>query len=349
MKTATRIATTAVCGAAMALGASGGIAQELQEVRISSQPALLGSIPFRVASEFGWWEDVGLQVELTNFPAGAPQIAASRSWDVGYTGSVPAVLGALRFDLHTIALSDDQSATNALMVSNAMADAARNDPSSLQGGTVFLTSNSTVDLAVRACLREFGLGSDDVMIRSMGQSEIISAMASGSADLGGLWAPNTYTAEADADAQVLCSGRDADVLVPGNLVVRGDWGAENPERVARFLAVYLRAQQWLLANRDEAIEMMRAHYEEGGVRISEEAMHQEYDLRPMFSLAEQIEMMDRSNGLSAVDEAMNVIAEFIEGVGTISEVPAPESYIFDDYLRLVDEDPELREFANRTD
>lgn len=349
MRTATTIASISLCSAALIAGMSQAAAQDLEEVRISSQPALLGSIPFRVADEFGWWEDVGLTVELTNFPAGAPQIAASRSWDVGYTGSVPAVLGALRFDLHTIALSDDQSATNALMVSKDLAEDARNDPSSLRGSTVFLTANSTVDLAVRACLREFGLGVDDVTIRSMGQSEIISAMGSGSADLGGLWAPNTYTAEESADAEVLCSGRDADVLVPGNLVVRGEWAEENPELVAKFLAVYLRAQQWMESNRDEAIEMMRAHYEDGGVRISESAMNQEFDLRPMYSLSEQIEIMDRSNGASTVDEAMNEIAVFIEEVGTISEVPEPESYIIDDYLRLVDEDPELREFANRSD
>ena len=81
-------------------------AQDLKEIRISSQPALLGSVPFTLADEKGWWKEVGLKVTITNFPAGAPQIAASRSWDVGYTGSVPAVLGAVRFSLHTIAFSD---------------------------------------------------------------------------------------------------------------------------------------------------------------------------------------------------------------------------------------------------
>ena len=335
-----------LCGASLLLAAPMTIAQPLQEIRISSQPALLGSIPFRVADEMGWWEEMGLTVTLTNFPAGAPQIAASRSWDVGYTGSVPAVLGALRFDLHTIALSDDQSATNALMVSDSLAESAEADPSSLAGQTVFLTANSTVDLAARACLRSFGLEPDDVIVRSMGQAEIISAMASGAANLGGLWAPNTYTVEESAGARMLCSGKDAGVLVPGNMVVRAEFGAENPELVARFLAVYLRAQRWLASDRAAALEMMEAHYEDGGVRISEPAMNQEFDLRPMFSLDEQLALMDRSSGASAVDTSMTTIAEFIQSVGTIETVPEPETYIIDDYLRIIAEDPELRAFAN---
>lgn len=349
MKTRMPLAAIGLVSASLLLVAPVVPAQPLTEIRISSQPALLGSIPFRVADEMGWWEEVGLSVTLSNFPAGAPQIAASRSWDVGYTGSVPAVLGALRFDLHTIALSDDQSATNALMVSNTIADAVRADPSSLAGQTVFLTANSTVDLAARACLNSFGLSPNDVTIRSMGQAEIISAMASGAATLGGLWAPNTYTVEESADSQMLCSGKDADVLVPGNMVVRADFGAENPELVARFLAVYLRAQRWLASDRDAAIAMMAAHYEEGGVRISESAMHQEFDLRPMFSLDEQLALMDRSSGPSAVDVGMTGIAEFIQGVGTIETVPAPETYIFDDYLRIIAADPMLRAFANNED
>lgn len=349
MKTLMTRTALSLCGASLLLTAPATFAQPLQEIRISSQPALLGSIPFRVADEMGWWEEVGLTVTLTNFPAGAPQIAASRSWDVGYTGSVPAVLGALRFDLHTIALSDDQSATNALMVSDSLAESARTDPSSLAGQTVFLTANSTVDLAARACLRSFGLEPDDVIVRSMGQAEIISAMASGAANLGGLWAPNTYTVEESAGAQMLCSGKDAGVLVPGNMVVRAEFGAENPELVARFLAVYLRAQRWLASDRAAAVEMMEAHYEDGGVRISESAMNQEFDLRPMFSLDEQLALMDRSSGPSAVDTSMTTIAEFIQSVGTIETVPEPETYIIDDYLRIIAEDPELRAFANYED
>ncbi len=337
--------------ALVALSATVVQAQELQEVRISSQPALLGSVPFALANEKGWWKDLGLKVTITDFPAGAPQIAASRSWDVGYTGSVPAVLGAVRFDLDTIAFSDDQSATNALYVRGSNADGFISNPASLKGGTIFLTGNSTVDLAARSCLAKYGLGKSDVTVRSMGQSEIIAGMSSGNVDIGGLWAPNTYTVEEKAGAKYLCSGKDTGTMVPGNIVVRSDWAEQNPELVAKFLAVYLRAQSYMKANRSEAIAIMKKHYDAGGVRISEAAMNKELDLRPMYSLSEQLQMFNSSSGPSAADKTMNTIAEFMKEVGSLradEPIPAANTYVTDKYLKLVENTPELKAFANST-
>ncbi len=325
--------------------------QELREVRISSQPALLGSVPFTLAEERGWWREVGLKVTITNFPAGAPQIAASKSWDVGYTGAVPAVLGAARFNLHTVAFSDDQSATNGLYVRGPNADALIRNPASLKGGTVFLTGNSTVDLAARMCIQKFGLARGDVTVRSMGQAEIIAAMSSGSAEVGGLWAPNTYTVEEKAGAKPLCSGKDAGVVIPGNIVVRAEWAKENPQLVARFLAVYLRAQRVMAADRRGAVAVMKRHYDTGGVNISEAAMNKEFDTRPMFDLAGQLTMFNRGAQPSRGDTTMNTIATFMKEVGSLradEALPDPKTYVTDEYLKLIDRDPVLKAFANRS-
>ena len=343
---------TTLAAALVALTTSHVLAQELKEVRISSQPALLGSVPFTLAEEKGWWKEVGLKVTITNFPAGAPQIAASKSWDVGYTGAVPAVLGAVRFNLLTFAFSDDQSATNALYVRGANADAIVKTPASLKGGTVFLTGNSTVDLAARACMQKFGLAKGEVTVRSMGQAEIIAAMSSGSADVGGLWAPNTYTVEEKAGAKLLCSGKDAGVVIPGNLVVRAEWAKENPQLVAKFLAVYLRAQRVMAANRKEAVAVMKRHYDVGGVNISEAAMNKEFELRPMYDLATQMAMFNRGAQPSKSDTTMNTIAAFMKEVGSLradEALPDPKIYVTDEYLKLIDKDPVLKAFANRKD
>ena len=146
-----------------------------------------------------------------------PQIAASasKSWDVGGTGSVPAVLGAVRYNLLTIGLTNDESVGNALLATAAKADGFMKNPQSIKGQTIVLTANSTGDYAVQSCLAKWGLKKADVTIKSMGQAEIISAMSSNNADLGGLWAPNIYTLEEKAGAKVICSGKDAGAIVPG--------------------------------------------------------------------------------------------------------------------------------------
>ena len=325
----------------------GGSAVAQTEIKVSYQPALYWSLPYYIASEKGWWAELGLKPVYSTFPAGVPQIAASaaKSWDVGGTGSVPAVLGAARYNLLTIGITNDESVGNALLASKAKADAFLKNPGSIKGQTIVLTANSTGDYAVQACLQKWGLKKADVSIKSMGQAEIISAMSSGNADLGGLWAPNIYTLEEKAGAKLICSGRDAGAIVPGAIIVRQDYAKEQPQNVARYLAVYLRAQKWSLANRKEAVAMMKKFYEQGGVTISEAAMNKEFDTRPVFDLAAQLKIMNRAGGASEVDQWLTGIGEFMKANGTFAEAPATQNFVTDEYLRMVDRDPQLKDFA----
>jgi NitT/TauT family transport system substrate-binding protein len=180
----------------------------------------------------------------------------------------------------------------------------------------------------------------------MGQAEIISAMSSKNADLGGLWAPNIYTLEEKAGARVICSGKDAGAIVPGALVVRAEYAKEQPQNVARFLAVYLRTWNWLNANQPEAIAMMKKFYEIGGVTISEASMKKEFSTRPTYDLAGQLKIMNRAGGPSDVDKWLTQIAEFMKSAGTLADPPATTRFVTDEYMKMVDGDPKLKAFAN---
>lgn len=338
---------------ALALSATsvGVGAQQLISIKVSYQPALYWSLPYYIAAEKGWWAEVGLKPEFSTFPAGVPQIAASasKSWDVGGTGSVPAVLGAARYNLLTIGITNDESVGNALLATSAKVGGFLKNPQSIKGQTIVLTANSTGDYAVQSCLAKWGLKKADVTIKSMGQAEVISAMSSNNADLGGLWAPNIYTVEEKIGARVICSGKDAGAIVPGALVVRADYAKEQPQNVAKYLAVYLRSWQWMNAHRNEAIAMMKKFYDIGGVTISEASMRKEFDTRPVYDLASQLRIMNRAGGASDVDKWMTQIGEFMKGTGTLPEVPAASRYISDDYMKMVDRDPKLKAFANKAD
>jgi NitT/TauT family transport system substrate-binding protein len=117
--------------------------------------------------------------------------------------------------------------------------------------------------------------------------------------------------------------------------------------VAKFLAVYLRAWKWMNAHRAEAIALMKKFYDQGGVSISEASMNKEFDTRPTFDLAGQLKIMNRSSGASDVDKWMTQITDFMKSTGTLPEAPQAQKYVTDQYLRLVDADPKLKEFANQ--
>jgi ABC-type nitrate/sulfonate/bicarbonate transport system substrate-binding protein len=340
-----------VIGFATAIALGTSLAQTLTPIKISYQPSLYWAMPFHVATEKGWWKEVGLAPEFSTFPAGVPQIAASaaKSWDVGGTGSVPAVLGHVRFGIKTIGVTNDESAGNALVASGKKAAEFAKDPATaLRGQTITLTQNSTADYAVQSCLKRYGLKKSDVVMKNMGQSEIISALSSNNTDLAGMWAPNIYTVEEKAGAKVLCSGKEGGAVVPGALIARGDYAKENPQNVAKFLAVYLRAWKWMGAHKPEAIAMMKDFYAKGGVTISEASMKKEFDTRPTFDLAQQIKMMDRKSSNSQVDAWFAQIAVFMRETGALPTIPQVQDFVTSEYMNMVQADPKLREFANNS-
>jgi ABC-type nitrate/sulfonate/bicarbonate transport system substrate-binding protein len=339
-----------VFAAAVFAGGTASAQPAPAEINVSYQPALYWALPFFVATEKNWWAELGLKPVFSIFPAGVPQMAAaaSKSWDVGGTGSVPAVLGHVRFGIKTIGITNDESAGNALLVRKDVADKFIKTPAAMKGQTILLTANSTGDYAVQSCLKKYGLAKGDVTIKNMGQAEIISAVSSNNAELAGLWAPNIYTLEEKVGAKVLCSGKEGGVVVPGALIVRGEYAEQNPEKVAKFLAVYLRAWKWMNANKPEAVAMMKKFYEQGGVAISDASMKKEFETRPTFDLTAQLARMDRTRGNSDMDSWFSQIAIFMRGTGAIQSVPQPADFITDAYMKRVAADPKLREFANRS-
>lgn len=318
-------------------------------IKISYQPAVYWAVPFYIATEKKFWAEAGLTPEFSTFPAGAPQVAAAqaKSWDVGGVGSVPAVLGAARFGLVTIGITNDESKANALMVRGDKFEAFKANPASIKGQKILLTTNSTVDYATQSCLKKWGIAKSDVQLVNLGQAQIISAITSNNGDLAGVWAPNTYTLEEKAGVKYLCSGYDSGAVVPGVLVARPDFVKESPQVVAQFLAVYQRAWTWAKANNKEAREMLKKFYAQGGVEISDKAVESEFGLRPVYSLDEQVKIFDRAKGKSDVDNWLGAIAEFMKSVGTVAEAPDTKTFVDGSFMGKVAADPKLKAMATK--
>src|SRR5438094_946276 len=85
-----------------------------------------------------------------------------------------------------------------------------------------------------ASLKKWGLGPRDLRFVNLGQAQIISAVIADAGEVVGVWAPNTYTLEEKANAQVICSGADAGAVVPGALVVRAEYAKAHPAEIAKF-------------------------------------------------------------------------------------------------------------------
>ncbi len=318
-----------------------------EPVKISYQPALYWSLPFYIATDKGWWREMGLEPSFSTFPAGAQQIAAvpSKSWDIGGTGSPPAVLGAVRFNLVTIALADDESDTAWVAARARDADEIRKDPSILKGKEILLSTNSTGHYTAISCLRKMGLNPNDLRVVNLGPAQAIAAYSAGNGAIAAAWPPFSYTLQEKADTKTLCTGRDGGAAVTAAIVVRADYAAQNPETVAKVLAIYLRSIAWQKKHRGETLAYMKKFYLEGGTTLSDHFIAFDYDKRPIFTLEEQLKMFDRSKGPSVIDTWHTDLAEYLVSTGTLQKIPEAKDYLSDRFLRMVADDPKLRAFA----
>jgi ABC-type nitrate/sulfonate/bicarbonate transport system substrate-binding protein len=324
-----------------------GAARAQTPITISHQPTIYWTFPIYLATEKGWWAEVGLSPKFVVYPAGLPQVnaLAEKAWDVGGTGSVPAMIGADKYQLEIIGVNNDESATNGLYASPAFAAKYRADRGALRGQKIVLTTNSTVDFAAQACLALAGLLTNATTWVGATPKDVLAAIAAKETEIAGLWAPNTYVAEA-AGWTSICSGRDARVLIPGLLVARPEYAKNNPEAVAKFLAVYLRGWAWAKANPAEAQRLLKAFYSSGGLNISDEAIKKEFSTRPTFSLSEQIALMTSPPaGDSKLAYALQRMGIFLRESGVIASTRPAQKRITDKYLKLIDTNPQLKVVA----
>ena len=70
------------------------------------------------AKEKGWDKEVGLDLDIQYFGSGMDILNAlpSGSWVFAGMGAVPAMMGALRYNTSIIAIGNDESMTNAVLV-----------------------------------------------------------------------------------------------------------------------------------------------------------------------------------------------------------------------------------------
>lgn len=320
-------------------------------LRVSQQPQRW-ALEWYIASKKGWWEKIGLQPMMSTFASGAPQVAAGAagSWDVGGAGSIPAMLGAGRYKLQTIAIADEEAAIITIMATKDKAAAYLKNHALLKGKTIPVPLNSTGHFGAAGCLtKKFGLKRDDWKFVNLSPAEINAAISSDQYDVTEAWAPNTYQLESTIGARVICTGKEVGLPITSNLFAHPQFAKEHPDIVAKFLALYLRAIAWERAHPKETEQYLGEFFKSQGVNIPDKYLAQELHDRPAFTLQEQLKLFKgASTGKSEAGDWMNQVGEFMKSVGTFSRVPDPKDYLTDKFLLTIDKDPALKKFAEDT-
>jgi len=320
-------------------------------ISVSHQPCV-HALPTYMAMTKGWDKADGFKIDYQFYASGPPQneALASNKWEVGAEGAVPGMLAAIRYGAYIIAISNDESETNDLWVRpnspilktkgfNPKYPEVYGSPDSVKGKTILLTTASTGHYAVIATLKALGLGEQDVKLVHMEQSQAMAAFEAGQGDIVQLWAPFDYIGESKGWKK-MSSGRRAGVVVPGVVMASKKAFEENPEKVAKWLKLYMRGIGEMKANPGDSAKLLGAYYKEHGLTLDDKALAQEFSLRPIFDTKEQLGLFAKKDGASSqVEKWMSDLADFFVQQGRITPAEKEKfmkgNYINDKILKML--------------
>lgn len=301
-----------------------------------------------------WDKEEGLQVEMVYFDSGMAQMEAlpAKQWVVGATGSVPMLAGALRYGAYLVAIANDDSTSNAVMVranspilkakgAGAEYPETFGSADNVRGKTVLATTVSSGHYALSTWLKRLGLKDTDVVIKNMDQGQILAAFESGIGDIAVLWAPSMFIGESKGWKIVNKDSQKGANMV--NVIVADKAFADaNPEKVAAFLKLYLRGIDAMKTqNTKLAGPMVKFLADWGGIEMSEADAVKDITEHKVYSLQEQLKFFDASKGSSEVETWMGGMANFFVDQGKFTREEMDKTmksgFVTDKFLKLAAE------------
>jgi hypothetical protein len=156
-------------------------------------------------------------------------------------------------------------------------------------------------------------------------------------------------------SEVICSASSAYDKIAGGIVVESSFAKQKPEVVKRVLASWFSAVEYLndKNHKDEAIEYTRNFFLTRGIDLSWESLEKHHQNTGLFGLDHQLELMKlQGSGNSAgsiFDSWILKVGDFIVEKDIQQEQPDPRLYIMDDFLKMIQEDSQLYDFARGLD
>ena len=225
---------------------------ETVDLRVAYMPNMGSNSLLATALNMGYFEEMGLNVTLTEFQGGPQEIAAMASGDIdisqiGHGAHALCIEGQAKiFHLDCTSLAD-------AVVANT--DKGINSIADLKGKTIAVSSGTSAEIILNLALASAGLTQDDVTLVEMDANGMVSAMVSGGVDACATWSPSTMTiANALGDkALTLATNNDYvdQVTFPSSFITTEKFANENHDVLVRFSRALLMAQDYRADNIEE--------------------------------------------------------------------------------------------------
>ena len=227
-------------------------------VRVAYMPNLGSAGSLFVGIDQGYFEELGLTVEVYQFQGGPAEIAAQASGDIdisqiGHGAHALCIEGqAVIFQMdHTTSLSD-------VVVGNK--SHGINTAADLKGKTVAVQAGTSSEIILQQALAKAGLTVDDIKTVEMTVDGMTTAMITGQVDAAAAWSPNTITLQDALGDNYVNLGGNADFLdsaiFPSSYITSKEYAEKNRDVLVRFAQALNKAHDYRLANQEYMAKLL---------------------------------------------------------------------------------------------
>jgi NitT/TauT family transport system substrate-binding protein len=297
---------------------------ERATVRVAYMPNMGSAASLFVAIDQGYFDEVGLDVEVYEFQGGPAEISAMASGDIdisqiGHGAHALCIEGqAVIFQMdHTNSLSDEVVVNKSHGIETA---------EDLKGKTVAVTSGTSSEIILQQVLAKAGMTEDDVNLVEMAVDGMTTAMISDQIDACAIWSPNTVTLKNAMGDNYLSLGGNADftdsATFPSSFITTSEYAEANRDILVRFAQAIDKAHDYRAANIEDAAKSLAAH-----VDAPEETMLASVGEADWQTITEICGDMD------AIKEVYEVQQSVFINNGRITEPVDTENYVLYDVMQ----------------
>lgn len=259
---------TLVLGSSMVLAGCGktqntekaATSNELQTINVAYMPDLHGAAPIAIGESKGYFKQNGLKINPVKFLSGPPefQAMASGTIDIAYIGAGATFLAAQ--GQGKIITVDSLNTGDMVLTTKKSGIKGIKD---LVGKTVGVPKGTSGEMVLDLALKKNRIKPEQVNILNMDVARTVAAFIAGKVDAVAIWSPYTNTIEKQLgkdNVVKLASNKDfsPEYVFPQSWVVNPKFLKEKPELVQKFIAAWLKSNDYRVSNIDDTIKLTSA-------------------------------------------------------------------------------------------
>ena len=219
-------------------------AADLPKVRVGFQTGDINNITM-VAYNEGYFEEVGLDVELSPYSSGGAMVPALAAGEVDITWFFPfpsLTAYATGIDIEVVLLDHAPLTAERLIAAEGIADTG-----SLKGKTIGVTIGTSGHHSLLAALDQAGIAQDEVTLVNLKPSEMAAAFSAKQIDAAWTWEPAAGKLN-ELGGTDIATAKSIGAYAVALWAARKEFAEANPEVMTKFMEAWDMAQQDYLAD-----------------------------------------------------------------------------------------------------